>query len=287
MELWNSIQAQMIRQGVLDGSFSQCERHICPHILSHSLPIKNDAPKLGLILEKGPQSVKLGHDDTCNLSCPSCRPEKLVAKGDRQKKLNKMLNDFIIPFLTDATSLWLSGDGDPFASRHYRSILRLTSSRKALRINLHTNATLCDVRAWDDCALWGRVETVSVSIDAANAETYSVTRRGGNFERLLRNLLFLSELRSSNEIKWFEIQFVVQAANFREMPAFVEFGRRFGVDQVSFHKIQEWGRGMTNGEFLAAQVWRDGHALKPALKEILKDPLLSDPIVYLGNLYES
>ena len=59
-----------------------------------------------------------------------------------------------------------------------------------MRINLHTNAVLCDERAWDDCSLHGRVDEVDVSIDAARPETYAIVRRGGNFERLLKNLNF-------------------------------------------------------------------------------------------------
>src|SRR5262249_3180592 len=155
-----------------------------------------------LALPKGPDIVKLCHDDSCNLSCPSCRTEMIVANRERQAQLDKMLNEFIVPFLADAKTLWLSGDGDPFASRHYRDILRRTAeTNRLVRIDLHTNAMLCDERAWDDCFLAGRVDLVQVSIDAASQGTYSVVRRGGNFERLLSNLEFLGQLRLKEDIK--------------------------------------------------------------------------------------
>src|SRR5262249_33933512 len=154
-----------------------------------TLPERRTTDPTATTLAHGPVTVKLCHDDTCNLSCPSCRTKMIVAGRERQAQLDRMLHEFIVPFLADTKSLSLSGDGDPFASRHYRDVLRETASKyHDLRIELHTNAVLCDERAWDDCHLNGRVDTVLVSIDAATRETYSIVRRGGDFARLVRNL---------------------------------------------------------------------------------------------------
>jgi pyruvate-formate lyase-activating enzyme len=285
-DLWNSLEAQEIRTGILDGSFRGCDCAVCPEIVSGNLPRRTkEHDAYAPTLSKGPKKVKLCHDDTCNLSCPSCRTHMIVANRERQAELDRMLNEFIVPFLADTSTLWLSGDGDPFASKHYRDILRATAqSNPGMRINLHTNAVLCDERAWDDCSLHGRVDEVDVSIDAARPETYAIVRRGGNFERLLKNLEFLGRLRQDGMIKRFEIAFVVQERNFREMPEFVKLGQRLHVDCVGFSVIQHWSRAMDDEEFAMAQVSRPDHPQYREFLSVLDDPILSEPIVYLGNV---
>jgi Iron-sulfur cluster-binding domain len=290
--LWNSVQAQQIRAGIHDGTFSHCSHTLCPEIVARTLPHRDQMmSQFGEIissgrttLTKGPATVKLCHDETCNLYCPSCRDCMIVANRERQAQLDRMLHGFIVPFLADAQCLWLSGDGDPFASRHYREIMHETRSNPHLKINLHTNAVLCDERAWSDCSLAGRVQKVLVSIDAASADTYSVVRRGGDFDRLMRNLAFLSELRRAGEIQDFVIAFVVQAGNFKEMPAFVRLGQRLSVDSVFFSAIHHWSRGMTQAQFSEAQVWRSDHPLHEDFCSVLRDPALHDPITNLGDL---
>jgi pyruvate-formate lyase-activating enzyme len=282
--LWNSIEAQAVRAGVIDGSFCRCEHHICPEIVAGTLPLRKDTDETRTILTHGPETVKLCHDNTCNLSCPSCRSEMIVANRERQKQLDRMVHEFIVPFLADTRWLFLAGDGDPFASRHYREILRETASNASMRIKLHTNAVLCDERAWEDCRLQGRTDEVLVSIDAATPDTYAIVRRGGDFTRLRRNLEFLAKLRAAGDIKGFAIAFVVQSTNFREMPDFLRLGKELGVDRVSFSEIQHWGRGMTREQFFQAQVWRHDHPLRAELSAVLQDPILADPIAHLGNV---
>lgn len=285
MSLWNSAEAQSIRAGIIDGSFCRCDHKLCPEIAAGTLPLKSDADEASLVLPRGPHSVKLCHDDTCNLSCPSCRTEMIVANRERQALLDRMLHEFIVPFLADTRWLILSGDGDPFASRHYRGILRETAGNREMRIALHTNAVLCDERAWDDCLLHGRTDAALVSIDAATPETYAIVRRGGDFARLRQNLEFLARLRANDEIKKFELAFVVQLINFREMPAFVQLGKELGVDHILFSEIQRWSRAMTDEQFRQAQVWRDDHPLRGEFSAILRDPMIADPIVRLGNVH--
>ena len=292
-KLWNSLAAQQMRKQILDGSFSGCRSDVCQFIRSKSLPLRRDmtGPTADIIatgrteLATGPEVVKLAHDDSCNLSCPSCRTHMIVANAERQTILDRMLHEFILPFMKDAKTLDLSGDGDPFASRHYRAIMRETArTNPSLRINLSTNGVLCDERAWVDCSLSGRVDRVGVSVDAARPETYSLVRRGGDFERLLRNLEFLSKLRTSGQLSRFALNLIVQQANFREMPEFVDLAVRFNVDQVNFSSIQHWSRAMNEAEFAESQVWRHGHPEYREFVAVLRDPRLQHKIVNMGNV---
>jgi len=293
--IWNSYRAQAIRAGIHDASFRLCHHTECPALAGRDLDSRQhllESPEMGSILAakttalpKGPRTVKLCHDESCNLSCPSCRRHMIVAGKARQAKLDRMVNDFIVPFLKDTRLLVLSGDGDPFASKHYRDVLKATKRNlPAMRIGLHTNGVLCDERAWADCQLEGRVDTVEVSIDAADPGTYAIVRRGGDFARLLRNLDFLAKRRAAGAIREFQLSFVVQAANFREMPAFVAMGKRLGVDRVRFALIRHWWRGMLPTKFPRARVWGESHPDHDAFLAVLRDPLIVDPVVWAGDL---
>jgi MoaA/NifB/PqqE/SkfB family radical SAM enzyme len=291
--LWNSLAAQQMRKQILDGSFGGCRSDVCTLIRSKTLPLRRDmtGPIADIIannrieLATGPEWVKLAHDASCNLSCPSCRTQMIVANAERQALLDRMLHEFILPFCKDAKALDLSGDGDPFASRHYRAIMRETArTNPSLRIHLNTNGVLCDERAWVDCSLCGRVDDVHVSVDAARPETYSRVRRGGDFERLLRNLEFLSKLRTSGQLRLLALIFIVQRTNFREMPEFVDLAVRLSVDRVSFSAIQHWDRAMNRDEFAESQVWRQGHPEYNEFVAVLGDPRLQNKIVNMGNV---
>jgi len=293
--IWNSRMARRIRRGILDASFSHCSHRECPEFVGRSLERRADAerdPEMGPLiragapaLARGPATVKLCHDESCNLSCPSCRKETIVAGRARQAKLDRMLNAFILPFLRDTRLLILSGDGDPFASKLYRDILQATAERlPAIKIGLHTNGVLFDARAWADCRLEGRVDQVEVSIDAADPLTYALVRRGGDFALLLRNLAFLGEQRRQGKIRYLILSFVVQGTNIREMPAFVELGKRFGADRVRFALIRPWRRGLARGAYGKAMIWDEAHPDFDAFLGVLRDPALADPIVWATDV---
>jgi MoaA/NifB/PqqE/SkfB family radical SAM enzyme len=194
-EVWNSPKAQAIRKGILDQTFSECDKAKCPYLASDSLPTMEEAKnsiygsyvadviaEQNVVAKKGPLVVKLGYDPSCNLTCQSCRTKPIMAKRKDQKELDKIMDKFILPFLSQAQTLVLSSDGDPFASKHYRSILKITKKKLPnLMLGICTNGVLLNESAWNDCSLEGRVGTLLISVDAATEDTYKYLRRGGDF----------------------------------------------------------------------------------------------------------
>src|SRR5262249_50732032 len=174
---------------------------------------------------------------------------------------------------------------DPFGSNHYREIMRMTANMlPRLKLGLHTNAVLLDARAWDDCRLDGRVGTVQISIDASTSETYAYVRRGGDWPRLMRNLEFLADKHRRRKFGRFDLLFVVQTCNFREMADFVRLGQRLGVDSVQFSPIDHWGRGMSAKEYRQKKIWDAKHPQHGEFLNLLRDPIFRDPIVQFSAL---
>ncbi|MGH6822944.1 MAG: radical SAM protein [Methylocella sp.] len=293
VQLWNGPIAGQIRASITDGSFRYCDHLNCSRITNRSLP-RRDSEEARAILKdfaaKGPADrlpkyVTLSHDKSCNLSCPSCRAKVYAAKKGKQAKLDELTETSILPLLRRAEVVNITGSGDPFGSNHFRNLIKRLNEGDFchLKIDLHTNGQLWDERAWTELSLQGRVRYAQISIDAARPDTYAIVRRGGNFERLLKNLTFIKRLRQSGEISELEFSMVVQAQNFREMPEFVQLGRAFGADTISFQMIRK--RDIFSGEeFEAAFIGNPAHQDYPAFLDILETPELALPCVQMGNI---
>ncbi len=238
-----------------------------------------------MVLPWRPKRVLLSHDRSCNLSCPSCRREILVADKDEVARLNELFETTLAPLLRDADSVHVTGSGDAFGSAHFRYVLKRLNRREfpRLRLMLQTNGVLCDRRAWKELELEGLVSSVLVSIDAATKPTYSVVRRGGSFERLLDNLAFIAELRRERRISYFRLDFVVQALNFREMPAVVELARAFGCDIMHFQMIRNWGT-FSLPEYRRNFIGAPDHPEYAEFLEVLRHPNLALPMVELSSV---
>jgi MoaA/NifB/PqqE/SkfB family radical SAM enzyme len=284
-EIWNSAAAQAIRSSILDGTYRYCSRIHCTAIVNRRLPRRADltdpyhreiVERKLVRLERRPLCVLMSQDRSCNLSCPSCRTKLILAKKNEQDRLNEIFEAVILPLLRDARQVKITGSGDPFASGHYRHVLKRLSRREfpQLKVQLQTNGLLLDRRAWDELKLDGLVESVWVSIDAARPETYAVVRRGGSFGKLLLNFGFLGALRRHGHIRQLRLDFVVQARNFREMPDAVAIARASGFDCVHFQMIRNWGT-FTVAEFDGHFIGSPDHPDYGEFLDVLRHPKLT------------
>lgn len=297
-EIWNGREARDVRRSILDGSFRHCRSEVCPYLQRIDGPVQRvadvrDKQMLEIIenerthLAFGPREVICSFDQSCNLSCPSCRP-RIIMETAHGKAILDIQNRLEDEALRDARLLYITGSGDPFGSPMFREWLRTMDTAKMPsleRIHLHTNALLWTERSWQAIPERTRsfIRAATLSIDAATAETYAVNRRGGDFETLLDRLAFIADLRKNGPLAYLEIHMTVQSNNYREMPAFVRLGREHHCDRVSFHQLLDWG-SYSPDEYAARAVQLKSHPEHTALLEALHDRRLDDPIVYLSNL---
>jgi wyosine [tRNA(Phe)-imidazoG37] synthetase (radical SAM superfamily) len=127
------------------------------------------------------------------------------------------------------------------------------------------------------------INTVIVSLDAGTSDTYARVRRGGDWNQLMDNMKFLSELNRDKKIGGLRIDFVVQTSNYREMSLVVELGKQLKVDTVYFSSVINWGT-WNDVDFDAHAVWKDTHPLFDDFIQSLRSPIFDDSIVDLGNI---
>jgi MoaA/NifB/PqqE/SkfB family radical SAM enzyme len=293
MQIWNSERAKKIRASILDGSFKYCSEATCGVLQQRSLPkvedVKNPYHKVIIEhqvtnLEKGPETINMSYDRSCNLACESCRSDFIILKG-KAKQRAEIIHENVINMehLKDAKRLIITGSGDPFGSKLYHSFLRNFDPKSApqLRITLSTNGLLLNEKTWDNiCA--DAIDRVELSVDGASQKSYTANR-GGDFEVLVRNLEFIGTLRKQNKLKAFELHFVVQKNNFFEMKDFVELGRRVNADMIIFKQIVNWGT-YSEQNYLERAVQLEKNALHQVFKNLLQDPIFSSEDVYMHDL---
>ncbi len=303
LDLWNNPVMQRIRESIYDGSFRYCRHSVCPAILNNSLWKMREAeadPEFGAdvqarrtVLSTPPLLINLCNDKSCNLWCPSCRTVRINHHSGPDYEFHKELQDRLLqPYLSEPTdqafTLSITGSGDPFASKVFRELLYSLDGSlfPNMRINLQTNGVLLTPRSWQRMhRIHDNIAAIFISFDAGSEATYNITRRGGHWGHLLQNCARLGELRARNEIRHLRFDFVVQAANFREMDAFVELARELGADRAYFSQLMNWGT-WSQSDFFVQCPWLPGHPLRDEFLAVLCDPAMEDPLVDLGNLTE-
>ena len=300
-DVWNSEQAQAIRASILDGSFSYCNRSVCPKIQAGTLPTiaqaRNQPLYRAIIDEKKtvingiPRFLNLCNDLSCNLSCPSCRVAKINhVTGEGYDRAQQLQDKVVAAYLSEpseqAFTLSITGSGDPFASRVFREFLHSFDGAKFpnVKINLQTNGVLFNRKQWQGLhRVQDKINTVIVSFDAATEATYNITRRGGQWSLLLSNTQMLGQLRRDGRIKYLSLDFVVQDVNFREMAAFVDLAKSFSADRAYFARALQWG-AWTPEEYRQKCVWAPDHSDHAEFIGMISSSVFDDPLVDLGNL---
>jgi hypothetical protein len=296
--IWNSPAAREIRASILDGSYRYCNAQACPFIQDGRLEHRDTlSGHYRTIVDEGrtylegmPLSYLLCYDRSCNLTCPSCRMNKILFTHGPGVSLPRRLNQKLMADLffephDRPVHLQVTGSGDPFASQPFRELLGAIEGRSFpnLRVELFTNGVMLTEKTWLRLAnISANVRLISVSIDAASAQTYAAVR-GGDWEQLMANLAFIGGLLRQGSIDEFHTNYVVQLANVHEIGDFVRLSRLHAVTSINFSLVADW-HTWSRADFLEQAVWRPTHARFPELLEALRDPDLDDPIVRLGPL---
>jgi wyosine [tRNA(Phe)-imidazoG37] synthetase (radical SAM superfamily) len=300
-EAFNSKINQEIRKSILDGNFKYCNHKLCPLIQNDTIQ-NSDAiinPRHRKIIDNyqidglSPIEYNLCYDPSCNLSCPSCRINKVyITEGPiyerkiiiQQKIINEVFGE---PHQRKCT-INVTGSGDPFGSKIFRDLLFGIDGSKYpnVLINLQTNGVMFTPKYWDNIhKIHDNINSVLVSLDAATEETYDIVRRGGNWSILMKNLNHLSDLKQRGKIKFLRLDFVVQKTNYKEMSDFVSLCKKLKVDECYFSLVSDWGTWSVE-EYKKHAIWKKDHKEFNDFIEVMKNKIFDDQIVNLGNVTE-
>jgi molybdenum cofactor biosynthesis enzyme MoaA len=237
-------------------------------------------------------------DDSCNLQCPSCRTDLIFYKEGSEFDLRIKISEHVSRLVSEHNHFLrftLSNDGDPFASHVYRNLMTKIAPRPTnqLEIEIVTNGILMKSHWHEIANIHANLTQIKVSFDAATEQTYSKTRCGGSWNKVIEGTRFVSDWLAQRKSQQLNVytqlvaNFVVQKTNYHEMIDFVMLCNDIGVDQIWFQKVTNWNTWIDasgTDQYSTHAVWHESHPDYYKLKEILKDPVFQQRNVKLTNL---
>lgn len=149
-------------------------------------------------VDGAPLSVCLTVTSFCNYDCLMC---PLGEEGVLDDQLTPEFYQALRPMLTGVQVLEVNG-GEPMASPHFRAFLEQLDRRDLpqLRVNMISNGSYLGEKQLQKLrhVPWGNL---TLSLNAASADTYRLVNRGLDFSRIRANLDTLSALRRAGELQ--------------------------------------------------------------------------------------
>lgn len=220
--IWNSPVAKILQDDIDQKKYTWCA-------VTHCGVTKHNK-------QQTHYSLSINIDNSCNLACPSCRREMFMLEDgpefDLKKDYIKRILTWLEKFDKDIL-ISLGGSGDAIASPILRELVLNYKPKSNQYFTLGTNGLLLK-KIMPKTNL--PVYAYYISIDAASKDVYEQVRRPGKWENLIENLEWIAENRGTSEVR---ISFVVQQANYKDLPAFIELGKRLDV-KCDIQPLSDW-----------------------------------------------
>lgn len=189
-----------------------------------------------------PLCLEVESSYACNFRCPGCpRFAANVARGGdlSEDMLDKLFQECRKERLN---SIFLDHGGEPLMNKKFPEIVAKAHDAGILDIMFSTNASLL-TRELSAKIIANGVTKVNFSIDAASPETYAVTRPGGNYHKVVKNINdFLDEkAKGGKRYPRTRVSFIVQESNRHEVDKFSEMWAP-KVNMIAFQKRKDFFR---------------------------------------------
>ena len=226
-DVWTSPAAVALQQTITDRTYAQCAVDRCGILDGHIL--------------QPHYTVSINIDESCNLTCPSCRKDlvNITSGPDYDLKLAwvnhtvALLENFLEP-----CQVIMSGNGDPLASSIMRPLLHSYNPPDNHHIRLYTNGLLLEKQLSNN-VISGYIKEYFISVDAGSAEVYERVRLGGRWTTLVNNLDFLHSLARRDRANVL-LLFVLQQDNYQDMENFVQLCVKYGFNGW-INRVENWG----------------------------------------------
>jgi MoaA/NifB/PqqE/SkfB family radical SAM enzyme len=185
-----------------------------------------------------PPTVSVEFTNYCNLRCPYCTsPLKLRAQGFMSEEtladLVRQLRECGRPRVR------LVGNGEATLHPRFAEFVRALGGATRM-LTLTTNGQWRH-DATAEAILDAPTHLVEISVDGMTREHYERSRPGGDFERLLRNLVRLRELRGPSRRTLINIRVMLRPSEKLDEPRIMRFWRAYADTVMSQYIIDVGG----------------------------------------------
>jgi len=269
-EIWNGKMLTDLRQKVLNGDYSMCNRDICciyePYVEGEKI----------FDYKKGPKEVKVSYDFECNYNCIICRDVIKINTPEEMELYDKVYLPKVIEASKNAEVVNLLGSGDPLFSRHARLLMKeLIKTYPKIKFNLFTNGLLLDEKNLTELGIQDNIHGLSVSVDAVKSETYKKILRADGFDTVVKNLEVMSEWKKEGKINFITLNFVVSLFNYKEMTEFAKFAQKLDCEAF-FSGYRPWESAELHKKYNEVAVFEPTNKHYKEFVKILKNPVFKD-----------
>ena len=249
-EIWYGEKAVEFRKSVIKETYEGCDFSLCLNIFEY-----NSFPDL---YPDYPEIVSLNYIKACNVRCVMCRDDFIYESKENTEYFNKFIDRFL-SICKNVKFIYLNGGGEVFVSNHLKLLVnKILEQKPEVKFILHSNGLLFDEEHCRDFGFLGRMPVVYVSVHAASKKVYDKIVRGSNFDRVIKNLKWISSLVKKGEINTFGIMFVVHSLNYKEMVKFVKLANKLGAS-ANFWCFRNWETSQMCKEYDKYAVWKEDH----------------------------
>lgn len=212
----------------------------------------------------GPEKVMISPTDHCNLICKSCW--RLAKDG----KYDELPIEEIDSLLKECKELGVkvidfTGGGEPFLRKDIFEIMKLIK-KYGFFGTLTTNGTLLDEKKIKKI-IELQLDDICFSLDGHNAEVNDSMRGQGTYEKIIRTIKTLNDLKKKNLSKKpvVRISTVITKKNYKYLDDIVKLSDEILAEAINFSVLIEWD---TNKEIWMRDVDKD--ELTKSLEETKK-----------------
>jgi MoaA/NifB/PqqE/SkfB family radical SAM enzyme len=199
---------------------------------------------------RAPFVVELDPTAACDLACPGCISEDLIALGNRfsDERLMSLGQEFID---CGVKAVILIGGGEPLAHRKIGEFIRLMGEND-VHIGITTNGSFID-RYLDVIAEYSK--WTRVSMDAATEEMFSILRptksgNGNKFSKIVDNMARLAKIKHGRLGYSFLVQTpadgIGNITNIGEIYAAAVLAKSIGCDYFEVKPSYQWRGGIAH-----------------------------------------
>lgn len=186
-----------------------------------------------------PLRIQVEVTSRCNLSCPMCaRTHYLRGTGEHMSldTFRRVLQEF-----KTAREVHLQGWGEPFMHPQIFEMIALANPNRRF-VSTNSNITVIDERMARRI-FESKLTALRLSLDGITPKSYEFFRPPAGFDRVIKNLRTLLEIRREIPSQHTAVTVVVvcQQGNVAELPDFVHMISRLGVDELRVQEVREFG----------------------------------------------
>lgn len=194
------------------------------------------------IMKDHPSMVQVFISDICNLRCSFCVPRqkawsegKQWVMGDQvDRDIDDKLLDAISPSFETADWLYLTGGGEPLASKAFWRFV--DGHRRSNGLIINTNGTLLSKSNIDRILAYPNKLQIGISLNAAKRQTFHKIVGKDVFEDIVANArMLLERCRSRKVPTQVFFSMVVVKDNLDEVADFARLGADLGADYLVIH----------------------------------------------------